>query len=308
MSEAPVSSEASTEVAAAVRDLMPGLRRLSTITIALSTASVGIAAVAAILFLNSGMESEGRWKAALFSLLFGGIAVFQAFKWMIRRQEALVMPVLASAVGFSYSKDAKSFVNALPKRLLPKGIKTGEDHVQGKLGAHAIQVAELKVETGGKNSRTLFKGIVAQFPNRAAMPAFFIALQDKTRPGIFFGGDLSTDGLHHLRDVHSGARTYGIWTSWSQMEEPPALAAVVGVFTGIENHIGSGAELYAATSNGAEMHVALTHNRNLFRVGGLFPNENEIFADVRAAMQDLAVPLTLAKTLIEAEEMTVAKA
>ena len=92
------------------------------------------------------------------------------------------------------------------------------------------------------------------------------------------------------------------------MEEPPALSAVVDVLTRIENHVGYGAELYAATSNGEEIHVALSHKRNLFRVGGLFPNEDEVFQDVRAAMQDLTVPLTLAKALIEAEEAAVAKA
>ena len=46
-----------------------------------------------------------------------------------------------------------------------------------------------------------------------------------------------------------------------------------------------------------EMHVALTHKRNLFRIGGLFPNEAAIFQDVQTAMQDLTVPLTLATTL-----------
>jgi hypothetical protein len=309
MTEPSASPDASTEVATAVRDLMPDIRRLATTTIALITAAVVISVGAAVLFLNSGMDAEGRWKAALFTLFFGALAVYHAFRWMIRRQEALVMPVLASAVGLSYSKDAKPFVKALPDRLLPaRGIRTGEDHIHGKLGARAIQMAEVNVETGGKNSKTLFKGLVAQFRNSAAMPAFFIALEDKTRPGMFFGGEISTDGLHHLRNVHGGGgRTYGVWTSWSSMEEPPALSAVVDVFTRIENHVGYGAELYAATSNGEEMHVALSHKRNLFRVGGLFPKEDEIFADVQAAMQDLTVPLTLAKALIEAEEAALAK-
>jgi hypothetical protein len=305
--DSDTSGDASTQVASAVRGLMPGLRRLAGTTLVLMAVAIAITLIVTVQLVNSEMDSEGRWKASFFTLFLGGFAVYQAFKWMIRRQEALVMPVLASAVGLSYDKNANSFVNALPKRLLPKGIRACEDHVHGKLGAHTIQMAEVKVETGGKNSRTLFKGIVAQFPNRAAMPAFFIALEDKTRPGIFFGGDLSTDGLHHLRDVRTGMRTYGIWTSWTQMEEPPALAAVVGVFTGIENHVGHGAELYAATSNGEEMHVALSHKRNLFRVGGLFPDENQIFADVQSAMQDLTVPLTLAKALIQTEEAALAK-
>lgn len=301
--------DASTEVAVAVRELMPALKRRAALAIGIITLAVVAAAVAAVLFLNSGMEGEDRWKMVFFAGLGAFFVVSWTWKSTVRKQEAQVMPILARAIGLDYSKDAKAFVKALPKRLLPeRGVRAGEDHVHGSIGAHAIQMAEVNVETGGKNSRTLFKGIVAQFPNRTAMPAFFVALEDKTRPGFFFGGDLSTEGLFHLRTVTgNGGRNYGVWTSWSKLEEPPALSAVVEILTRIENHVGPGAELYAATSNGVEMHVALSHKRNLFHLGGLFPDENQLFRDIRASMQDLTVPLTLAKALIEAEETAAAK-
>lgn len=54
------------------------------------------------------------------------------------------------------------------------------------------------------------------------------------------------------------------------------------------------------------MHVALSHKRNLFHLGGLFPDEAQLFRDVRAAMQDPTVPLTPAKALIGAEETVAA--
>ena len=301
--------DASHEVALAVRALMPTLKGQAVAAIGIITLAIVAAAVAAVLFLNSGMEGDDRWKMAFFAALGAFLIVTWTYKWTVRRQEAQVMPILARTIGLEYSKDAKTFVKGLPNRLLPsRGIRAGEDHVHGSIGSHAIQMAEVNVETGGKNSHTLFKGIVAQFPNRTAMPAFFIALADKTRPGFFFGGDLSTEGLYHLRNVTgNGGRSYGVWTSWNQQKDPPALAQVVAILTRIEDHVGPGAELYAATSNGEEMHIALTHKRNLFHLGGLFPDENQLFRDVRAAMQDLTVPLTLAKLLIEAEEVAVAK-
>lgn len=304
MTEDAPLPDASHEVALAVRALMPAIKGQAVTAVGIITLAIVAAAVAAVLFLNSGMEGDDRWQMAFFAGLGAFLVVTWTYKWTVRRQEAQVMPILARAIGLEYSKDANAFVKALPKRLLPaRGVRVGEDHVHGSIGAHAIQMAEVNVETGGKNSRTLFKGIVAQFPNRIAMPAFFIALEDKTRPGMFFGGDLSTEGLHHLRTVTgNGGRNYGVWTSWSEMEEPPTLSAVATILTRIEDHVGSGAELYAATSNGVEMHIALSHKRNLFHLGGLFPDENQLFRDVRAAMQDLTVPLTLAKLLIEAEE------
>lgn len=301
--DAPIP-DASTEVAQAVRALMPALKRQSMLAVGIISLAIIAAAVVILLALSSGMDGEDRWKLALIAGIAGFFAVTATFKWTVRKQEAQIMPILARTIGLTYSKNAKPFVTALPKRLLPaRGIRAGEDHVHGSIGAHAIQMAEVNVETGGKNSRTLFKGIVAQFPNRTTMPAFFVALEDKTRPGFFFGGDLSTEGLYqHSTVTGNGGRRYGVWTSWSKLEDPPALSEVVAILTRIEDHVGSGAELYAATSNGVEMHIALTHKRNLFHLGGLFPDENQLFRDVRAAMQDLTVPLTLAKLLIEAEE------
>jgi heme/copper-type cytochrome/quinol oxidase subunit 4 len=302
-------SDATAEVALAVRSLMPNLKRQATLAVAIITLTILAATVTAFLFLNSGMDGGDRWQTAFITGIVAFLVVSGVYKWTLRRQQAQVMPILARAIGLTYAKDAKAFIKALPKRLLPgRGIRKGEDHVHGTIGVHAIQMAEVTVETGGKNSRTLFKGIVAQFPNRTAMPAFFVALEDKTRPGFFFGGDLTTEGLHQLRTVTgSGGRRYGVWTSWSQQEEPPALSEVVTLLTRIEDLVGPAAELYAATSNGVEMHVALTHRRNLFHFGGLFPDENQLFRDVRDAMHDLTVPLTLAKALIQAEEAAAAK-
>lgn len=308
MSETADAPDASTRVALAVRNLMPGLRHHAIIAISLMGAALGLGLVVAFWSLTSGTDGDERWKFGLFALIMAAVAVGWAYRWMIRKQEALMMPVLAAAVGLSYEKNATGFLRALPDRLLPSGrVKSAEDLVQGTLGAHRIEMAEVKVETGGKNSRTLFAGLIARFPNRVAMPAFFIAREDKTRPGMFFGGELSTDGLYHLRSVTGGGASYGVWTSWTARDEPAALAPVVEKVTRIEDLIGRGTQLYAATCDGTEMHVALTHSRNLFRIGGLFPTETDVFSDVRAAMQDLTVPLTLAKALIEAEEIAGAK-
>lgn len=304
----PASTDLADQVAHAVADLIPALRRQARTSLLLMLGTIALTAALIVAIFSLDIDRSDRWELALFPLVGGFFAVAAIHKWTVSTREALVMPILARAVGLDYGKNARGFLAALPKRLLPaKAVRSGEDHVMGRLGAHRIQMAEVTVETGGKNSRTLLQGIVAQFPNRTAMPAFFIALADKTRPGVFFGGDLSTEGLHHLRDVSHGSRTYGIWTSQPGGAEPPALAAVIDVLTGLEAHVGPGAHLYSATSNGEEMHVALTHERNLFRVGGLFPDESQILADVQKALQDLTIPLALAQALIRAEEAAEAK-
>ena len=86
------------------------------------------------------------------------------------------------------------------------------------------------------------------------------------------------------------------------MDPPPTRDAVIDVLTRIDAELGPGFALYTAIADGTETQVALTHRRNLSRVGGMFPDENQLFRDVRAAMQDLVVPLDLARALIATEQ------
>jgi hypothetical protein len=291
------------DVGAAVHALKPQLTRLSIFAIAAMTVA-GVATVATILYalvlIDDGVD---RFKFAFIFGIIGALAMAFFYSQMRKRQEALVMPVIAQAVGMTYSKDAKFFLKALPARLLPRAaVRKAEDHVYGKLGRHEIQMAEVTIETGGKHSRTLFKGVVAQFQNSIAMPAFFLAPHEQTRPGMIFKAWIPTDGLYHLRDVvGSSGVTFGIWTSWTDMQEPPALKAVIEILTSLDSRLATPMTLFTATSNGEEMHLALSHDRNLFSVGGLFQDDARLFSDVHRATRDLSVPLDLVKELVAAE-------
>jgi hypothetical protein len=77
----------------------------------------------AVLFLNSGMDGEDRWKMALLVPESApSFVVTWTWKWTVRKQEAQVMPILARAIGLSYSKNAKGFVKApCPGAFCPRG-------------------------------------------------------------------------------------------------------------------------------------------------------------------------------------------
>jgi hypothetical protein len=294
------------DVGAAVQALQPQLRRQSLVATAGVTA-LGIATfILAMLAWNAIRDDPGeRFKISGLAVLVGGLCISLVLGWQRRAQESLVMPLVARAAGLAYQKNATDFRKSLPARLLPKNsVQKAEDQISGQLGNHTIHMAEIKVETGGKNSRTLFKGVVARLQNRVAMPAFFLAPHAQTTPGFFGGAWMPTDGLYHLRDVTSptGA-AYGLWTSWTDREEPPALAAVVRVLTELESTVGKTVTLFSATSNGETMHLALSHPRDLYRIGGLFPTSAGLFAAVHAATQDLSLVLDLARQLIAAEEI-----
>lgn len=299
----PLADDPADQVARAVAELYPRLWREGLRAIVISLFTLGLsAAVITLIFERQIDDPEGQQKLAGYVALTAFVVIVAAWKWAVHTQEELVMPILAGAVGLTHGKLAGTFVARLPKRLLPSPAeRQGEDWVTGRLATHMIEMAEVKVDTGGKSPRGLFQGVVAQFPNRRPMPAFFLARADLTSPGPLGGASLSTEGLHHLRDLPVGDGVLGLWAFTSTGPDPIALSAVVDVLTGIESQLGPGFRLYSSMSNGEEMHVALTHKRNLFRVRGLIPSRDRLYAEVQAALQDLNVPLTLARLLIEAE-------
>jgi hypothetical protein len=298
------ATESSTpDVGAAVHALKPQLTRISVVALIFMIA-FGIAGTTGmILSIAAADLDEDRFKFVAVAAILGVGGIVFTFNRMRRAQEALVMPIVAAAVGLAYNKDAKQFLKGLPDRLLPgQSVKSAEDFVTGQLGNHTIQMAEVKVETGGKNSRTLFKGVVARFPNSIAMPAFFLAPKDQTKPGMIFKAWIPTDGLYHLRDITGPAGgVYGLWTPWNDRDEPPALSAVVDILTSLQTRLDVPMTLFTATSDGTEMHLALDHKRNLFSVGGLFQDDSQLFSDVFAATRDLSVPLNLVRELVAAE-------
>jgi len=307
-STAPAPDPKSSDVTEAVRQLMPRLRRLGLEASAMIGIGVLIVGLGAFWLYAEGLHDKTQVDLASFAILIGVLTVVGAHQWTRKKQEALVMPLLAEAVGLTYSKDAKAFVKALPKELLPqRALNRGEDLITGQLGAHSLRMAEVKVVTGGRNSKTLFMGLIVQIPNRVPMPLIFIAPEDKTGGNRFFSSGLSTEGMVYLQPATGPAgRAYGVWGPDLTVRDDPALSAVLDVLTTIETRIGRGAGLYSVLIDRNMTHVALTCRVNLFSLAGIFPTEARLLDDVRATMDDLSIPLTLASVVIEAEAAAVA--
>ena len=303
MTDSAMPTDQTPDIAAAVQALKPQLRQSSIIALIFILISGTGGAIGVAWALNVIESGDTGIKIAVVAGVLGLGGILASLNRMHRKQESLVMPIVAGAVGLVYTKDATAFRESLPDRLLPgQARRSAEDLVYGQLGNHTIHMAEVKVETGGKNSRTLFKGVVARIPNSIAMPAFFLAPKEQTRPGMIFSAWIPTDGLSHLRDVTGAAgRVYGLWASSADREEPPALSAVVDILTSLENRLNVPMSLFTATSDGTQMHLALEHKRDLFRVGGFFQDDARLFRDVHAATRDLSVPLNLVRELVSAE-------
>jgi hypothetical protein len=293
------------DISATVDALFPQLTRLS-IFAALAIAATLVVAFGLLVIAHGAIDTGEDGFKAVAIIGGGGLALMVlAYARMRRAQEALVMPLVAQAVGLAYQKDAKGFLRSLPAALLPGNAqKTAEDYVSGRLGAHEIRMAEISVETGGKNSRTLFEGLVAEFHHQVPMPAFLLAPAEQTTPGLVFRAWIPTDDLIYRRDlVGSSGESHGLWTGRFEGEEPPALRPVTEAIVGIETRIAAPVTLFTAAASGTETYLALSHSRNLFRIGGFFPPRTKVLADVQIAAGDLSIALAIARELIAVEAL-----
>jgi hypothetical protein len=286
--------------------LMPEMRRARLIGWGLA---VGLVVFA--LFLLATVEPRNEpWTFQLIVIGIAGLLVFGLNAWVSRRQEALVMPALARSAGLDWRRNARDYVLGLPTRLLPRGsVRKCDDLVTGSIGGRRISFGEVKIETGGKNSSTLFQGIVAAFPNQVALPAFFLAAERETRGWFVFSGRIKVDDLRQLKTISGGSgESYGVWSGWSGTGPDHGLDDVLKVLTGLEWAIGSQAKLYSASSDGRTTHVALSHKRDLYNIGGLLASTEALMNDIRRAHADLSLPLTLVQHLLTAEQKVLASA
>lgn len=227
-----------------------------------------------------------------------------------RHHESMVMPELARALGLSFRASDNGLVESFPPRLLPKANRrTAEDVLRGRIGDREVVFAEVKIETGGKNSTVYFDGIVMEFQNVAPLPAFFVAPQKETERGWFgLPGRIAVDDLVRLESVVDGSESFGVWASSSDVARHPAFRAVLGRLTAVQSAGDFGARLYSAMSDGTRTWVAIRQKRDLFRIGGLFATRTGVLDDIRRAFDDMQQPYRIVTSLLQAEQEAVAAA
>jgi hypothetical protein len=163
-------------------------------------------------------------------------------------------------------------------------------------------------ETGGRNSRKLFDGIVLEYRNAAPLPAFFVAPQGETEGWLGFAGRIAVDDLVRLDSIGRHGQAFGVWSTSAGAVTHPGFRAVLDVVTDIAGALGPEVTLYSAMSDGERIWIALRQRRDLFRVGGLLATRDVLLDDLRRAADDLTQPLRLVSALIGAEAKAAAAA
>jgi hypothetical protein len=289
----------------ALASAMPEIRSVKTKGWLLLALSVLVTVLLA--FWASGIEDEA-FKWVIFILVIGLFVVLGIIGWVRGKHERTVMPIIAQTFGLHYQKSPTGFYDTLPRNFIPLGGRRSvDDMMEGRIADRSFRFAECKTETGGKNSSTLFKGIVLDVQSAGTLPSFIIASEKETKGFLFFKGRVQVDDmmLVHQSTGHDG-QAYGLW---SHSEEPARMAGMRAFMDSIISlgpQVLGSSSLYSLVSTGGYYHVALRHSRDMFQIGGLFSDDQQVMSDIRSAASEFAHPVQLASEILKAEQVLLA--
>lgn len=262
--------------------------------------------IAVVLAIAIGLFSLG---GDAIGYAFGVLVVGCFFPFMVaestrKKHEREVLPTICNAFGLEYQKSPKGYFDTIPKGFIPLGGRRSCDDIMvGKVAGQSFRLAEVKTETGGKNSVVLFKGLVIGLESRGAPPQFLLASLKETKGFLFFKGNVPVQGMESL-DTFSGpdGTQYGIWAAPGSGGDAARILPFARRIAEVGPQILGKSTLYSVQSNGSQWHMALRHDADLFRIGGLRADEAKIMADIRTASAEFAQMFRLIEAILKAEE------
>ena len=266
--------------------------------------SVIVAALTPVAVVMVPSLSDSGWPYRIMVLLGGGSIISAIIRHARRKHEVALMPILARSAGLTHNKGDKSFHAGLPKGFLPRGRVSVDDILSGEVGGRAISFGEVKIETGGEDSKTLFKGIVTNYPLLVPLPDFLLADESTTR-GVFgfgLGQTVKTDGLQK-REVLTNPQLheFGLWSPRPLGPDRERIVALAdGLFRIAFELTGENALFTAQVTDGL-LSIAIRHKRNLYTIGGVFANEAALTEDLRRAVRELGLPMRIVTHILDAE-------
>jgi hypothetical protein len=279
-----------------IRAALPGLKRRRIL------AGVAMAVAGAAGFFGAAwslsLPDEGCKISALF--VIGAAALcFWIAKVTARAHEAALMPIISRTFGLSHQKNGRAFLRAAPQPFLPMGgVQTADDVLSGELAGQRFTWAEIETETGGKNSRTLFHGLLLEVP-APGTPALLAAPEEHTRPGLVFRADIDVHALRWLgRDPGGGPGGTELFsTDGDPALKGPLAAELLTRLMRLGDPVGG--TFFAAAFTGQALWLAISHEHELFAIGGVVSDEHALMADIRRAAQDFRGPIEIAGRAME---------
>lgn len=265
---------------------------------------VAFACVATLIGISLalGKNQDGpQW--AVGAAFLGGMAIIGIFGWVRGQHERKAMPILARVFGLDYQKSPKNFYQNLPSNFIPLGnLQVVDDKMSGTVAERAFHFAECRTETGGKNSRVLFKGVVLDLESQKGLPQFIIAPEKETKGGFLSKSNVQVNELTLLHSATGqDGQIYGLWTQSPDVRATEELRSFMERIIALGPKVLGKSTLYSLVSSGTHFYISLRHVRDLFKIGGLLADDAQMRTDMQTAAAEFSHPIDLIAEVLRAE-------
>jgi hypothetical protein len=241
-------------------------------------------------------------KFSLAVILLGAFAVMIAAAWVRAQHENTVMPILARAFGLRYDGSATHHFASLPQTFIPPGKLQGcDDLMSGLIVDRNYRFAEVKTATGGKNSQTLFDGVVIEVATRKSLPALRILPISETLGLLMWKSRLDVTGMTKVFSAPGPGQDFGLWVEQPQDKDALGLRRLMEEMMCVAEVL-PGGRLFAVACTCDALFIAISYQPEMFTIGGLFANDESVIDDVRRVSAEFAVPAHIAAQVMRAEE------
>ncbi|WP_373355311.1 hypothetical protein [Pseudoroseicyclus sp. CXY001] len=213
------------------------------------------------------------------------------------RRARKVMPLLAAAAGMHHSWGTTPAARLEEALVLPPGgdTKVQDDGLSGKLGDISFTSHDLRLMTTGKNSRSLFNGIVLGIE-----PVTGGAMYLRVHVPEFGGGRAGQWAHDRMAPTPRG------WLQSGTVElrrgtqailhpalEPPHFD-VAAAAQAVEAVLPDKAQIFRIRQGKERADIAITLTGGLFDLGGLFTSEEKVREKMDDALAAMALPAKVA--------------
>jgi hypothetical protein len=275
----PMSSDATETINQTIAALLPGFRsakRRVLLTL------LGVALIPVVLFiLFPPVKDQFLYPLAVLGITAIPLVLFPS---QIRRaHERALMPVLARAVGLTHQK-GEAGLHTVFKGLANAQQFSADDVLSGQIGTRTFHCAEV---------RSSFVGLFLAFPVTPDLPDFRLIVALHTHVPF---QDPAFDSIRRYDGPFYVLSPAGVGHP-----DQEALGGYLQCLMALGDLIPPFGRLEEAVATGGVLKLALACPGDFFRLSGLFPGEDQLTLDLKAAMTELGLPFRLAEALIEAE-------
>lgn len=284
---------------------LPRLRRIQFFGWAAIAAMV---AVAILILAAVDYDDPDMQTPAMLAIIGGALGSWYVRDQVRKRHGAEVMPIVATTFGLTHDKTGGSFLSIVPFRIPPRSnLNTVEDHLTGTIGERVWHAAEVRTETGGKNSRVHFDGIVIHVASAGPLPALMACRIEETQGSFWQGrarinvGDVTPVSLPSQRVPHG----FGVWRTdgkWgTDGFDPDRTAILIDAVSRAASGLAPDSRALQVVLDDRAITVATGSSHEMFRIGGLFATRATVMEDIRRVAQEVGPLIRAVTDILQAE-------